>query len=192
LIVVRKLKPKQMLNIISSILLLSIVTCGQTTISQELNQTIINWKTLDLSNYSIQYPSTWELNQSGQMNTSFVLFSPLESDNDKFKENVNILVQDLTGYNIDLNKYTEISEGQIKTMVTNSSLIESKRIKNGKDEFHKIIYSGDQGIFHLQFEQYYWVVNDKAFILTFTSEKDKFENFKEIGEKILNSFKQKK
>lgn len=181
-----------MLNIISSILLLSIVTCGQTTISQELNQTIIDWKTLDQSNYSIQYPSNWELNQSGQMNTSFVLFSPLESDNDKFKENVNLLIQDLTGYNIDLNKYTEISEGQIKTMVTNSSLIESKRIKNGKDEFHKIIYSGDQGIFHLQFEQYYWVVNDKAFILTFTSEKDKFENFKEIGEKILNSFKQKK
>jgi hypothetical protein len=193
------LKLNHMTKILTSIFLVSlvsIVACGQTTTKQESGnnypQTNSDWKTLDQSNYTIQYPSTWELNQSGQMGTSFVLFSPLESDKDKFKENVNLLIQDLTGQNIDLDKYTEISEGQIKTMITNSALMESKRIKNGKDEYHKIIYSGDQGIFHLQFEQYYWVINDKAFVLTFTSEKDKFADFREIGEKILNSFIHKK
>ena len=77
-------------------------------------------------------------------------------------------------------------------MITNSALIESKRIKNGNDEYHKIIYSGDQGIFHLQFEQYYWVINEKAFVLTFTSEKAKFADYKTIGEEILNSFILKK
>jgi len=77
-------------------------------------------------------------------------------------------------------------------MVTNSNLIESKRIKTDSDEFQKIIYTGDQGIFHLKYEQYYWVINDKAYVLTFTSEQDKFSDFKERGEKILNSFKLKK
>ncbi len=169
-------------------MLLSTVSFGQATILQESTQTISEWKTLDESNYSIQYPSTWDLNQSGQMNTSFILFSPLESDKDQFKENVNLLIQDLNGLNVDLNKFTEISESQIKTMVTNSKLIESKRIKNGLDEFQSIIYSGDQGIFHLQFMQHYWIINDKAFVLTFTSEKDKFAEFKDMSEKILNSF----
>lgn len=185
-----------MTKILTSILLLSIVSYGQTTTKQESGnnqpQTINDWKTLDQSNYSIQYPSTWELDQSGQMGTSFILFSPLESDKDKFKENVNLLIQDVSGQNIDLNKYTEISEGQIKTMITNSALIESKRMKNDRGEYHKIIYSGDQGKFHLKFEQYYWVINDKAFVLTFTSEQGKFADFLEIGEKILNSFILKK
>jgi hypothetical protein len=185
-----------MTKILTLILLLSIVACGQTTTKQDTGnnhiQTIKGWKILDHSNYSIQYPETWELNQSGQMGTSFILFSPLESDKDKFKENINLIIQDLSGRNIDLSKYTEISEGQIKTMVTNSNLIESKRMKNESVEFHKIIYTGDQGIFHLKIEQYYWVINEKAFVLTLTCEQDKFADFQEISEKILNSFILKK
>jgi serine/threonine-protein kinase len=151
-----------------------------------------DWKTFDQAAYTIQYPSTWELNQSEQMGTSFILFSPLESEKDQFKENVNLLIQDLAGYHVDLNEYTEITEGQIKTMVTNAILSESVRVKNDKGEYHKLIYSGDQGIFHLTYEQYYWVMNDKAFILTFTCEQNKFVQMADTGEKILNSFKLKK
>jgi hypothetical protein len=40
----------------------------------------------------------------------------------------------------------------------------------------------------LKFEQYYWVINEKAFVLTLTCEEDQFKNYKEVGEKILNSF----
>lgn len=151
-----------------------------------------DWKTLNQSNYSIQYPPTWELNQSGPKGVSFIIFSPLESGQDKFRENVNLLIQDMTGKNIDLNKYTEISEGQIKEMATNPNLIESIRIKTESGEYHKLIYSADYGVLHLEFEQYYWVINDKAYALTFTSEQNQFGNFRERGEKILNSFKLKK
>jgi hypothetical protein len=184
-----------MTKLIVLLLFPSLVAFGQTTANQESGknsqQEIIEWKTLDQSKFSIQYPSTWELNQSGQMGTSFIIFSPLENDEDKFKENVNLLMQDLTGQNIDLDKYVEISEGQIKTMLTNSTLIESTRVKKESEEFHKIIYSGDQGIFHLKFEQYYWVIDDKALVLTFTCETDQFFKFVNTGEKILNSFIQK-
>jgi serine/threonine-protein kinase len=126
------------------------------------------------------------------MSTSFILFSPLESENDPFKENVNLLVQDISKYQIDLNEYTKISEGQIKTMVSNGTIHESVRVKNDKGEYHKLLYSGDQGIFHLTFEQYYWVINDEAFVLTFTCEQNKFAQMVETGEKILMSFILKK
>ncbi|MCK6607950.1 MAG: hypothetical protein L6Q46_06535, partial [Flavobacterium sp.] len=85
--------------------------------------------------------------------------------------------------------YTKISEDQIKTLVTNSILIESKRIKDGSDEYHRMIYTGDQGIFHLKYEQFFWIKNDKAYILTLTCEQDKFSKFKKMGEAILNSFR---
>jgi len=185
-----------MIKLLTSIWIVSILACTQTNTKQEsgndYSQTNSDWRTLEQSTYSVQYPSTWELNQSRQMGTTFVLFSPLESDKDTFKENVNLLIQDLRGQNIDLNRYTEISEAQIKSMVANSSLIESKRIKNGDDEYHKLMYSGDQGSLQLLFEQYYWVINDKAFVLTYTSEKAKFADYRETGEQILNSFKLKR
>lgn len=150
------------------------------------------WKTVKEKTFSINYPSTWGLDQSGQMGTSLILFSPLESEQDTFRENVNVIVQDLKGMDIDLDKYTEISEDQVKKLITNSAIVESKRIKNGNSEYHKIIYTGEQGLFKLTFEQYYWVKKDKAYVLTFTSEQDKFEHFKETGEEILNSFEHKK
>jgi hypothetical protein len=55
-----------------------------------------------------------------------------------------------------------------------------------------MVYSGDQGIFHLKFEQYFWVINQQAYILTLTCEQNKSSDYKENGEKILNSFSFKK
>ena len=147
-----------------------------------------SWKKLDERNYSISYPETWRLDQSGQMGTTFFLFSPLESEKDKFSENVNLVIQDLGGTTIDLKQFAQISEKQIKTLITNSELIESKLIKNGTDEYQRMIFTGDQGIFHLQFEQYYVIHAGKAFVLTLTCEQTKFSEYKEAGENILDTF----
>jgi hypothetical protein len=148
-----------------------------------------DWNTIKKDGYSIDYPKAWELNTSGQMGASFILFSPLSSQKDQFRENVNLIVQDLTGYNLDLDKYVEISEGQIQTLITNGKIIESKRVKNQTLDYQKVIYIGKQGIYNLKFEQYYWVVGNKAYVLTLTCEETQFDNYKLTGEKILNSFK---
>jgi hypothetical protein len=147
------------------------------------------WNFINEKDYSIQYPEKWELNKSGQMGTSFILFSQLNSDTDKFKENVNLIIQDLTGHNIDLNKYVEISEGQIKTMITDGNIISSNRIKKKETEFQKVIYTGKHEMSDLKFEQYYWVQDDKAYVLTLSCEVSEFNDFKDIGERILESFK---
>lgn len=138
--------------------------------------------------YSISHPSNWELNKSGLMGTSFIVFSPLVSDQDQFRENVNLLIQDLSAYNIDLDQFVEISEGQIETMIKNGNLLKSERIKKGDQEYQKVIYTGDQGNFKLKFEQYYLVKNSKAYILTLTCETQEFDNYHNVGERILDSF----
>jgi hypothetical protein len=147
-----------------------------------------NWTTLYETDYSIDYPERWELDKSGQMGTSFMLFSPLLSKEDKFKENVNLLIQDLTGHNVDLDKYVEISEDQINTMITDGKIIESKRIIGESMNHHKVMFTGKQDIYNLKFEQYYWVIRQKAFVLTFTCEERQFNNYRATGERILNSF----
>lgn len=151
-------------------------------------QTTAGWETLDAENFTVQYPSTWQLDRSGQMGTSFILFSPKDSENDKFKENANLLIQDLPTQNFTLDQYAEASVEQIRTLVTNATLIESTRMRSGEEEFHKIIFLGDQGVYHLRFEQHVLIRQNKAYVLTFTCEADKFVDYSATATKLLNSF----
>lgn len=151
-----------------------------------------DWHTFNKDNYSIEYPSNWELNESKRMGTIFILFSPSTSNKDQFRENINLIIQDLSDDNIDLKRYTEISENQIRTDIKNGKIIESKYMKDQDLEYHKIIYTGNQENRDLKFEQYYWVFEKKAYVLTLTCELSEFDNYKLTGEKILNSFKLRK
>lgn len=99
-----------------------------------------------------------------------------------------MISQDLGGQSVDLDQYTEISEKQIKTMMTNCTVYESKRMKDENGAFQKLIYAADQGTFRLKFEQRYWIENEKAYVLTLTCEEAKFSSFQPIGEKIMSTF----
>lgn len=191
-----------MTKILTILLLISVVVYAHTTTvnvsGNEATKSIAGWKTFNGTNsgtnYSIQYPPDWELDKSGKLGSTFFLFSPIENDADQFKENINLLIQDLRGSDITLDKFVEISEGEVKAMGAKATLLESKRMKNTSLEFHKMLYSAEQGqgMYRLQFEQYYWVIKERAYILTLTCEESKFSEYKERGEKILNSFSFKK
>lgn len=145
------------------------------------------WEKISKPNYSISYPQSWELSQNPKKGIEFILFTSLESEKDKFKENINLVIQDLTGRDLGLKAYSEISEAQIKNYLINAQILENKLIKK-EVEYQKIIYAGKLGDFQLKFEQYYFVIDKMAYILTFTSEETNFEKYKEEAEKILNTF----
>ncbi len=152
------------------------------------SETPEDWKTLSTDDYTISYPADWELDESGQMGTSLILYTPAKSENDQFRDNINLMTQNLTGQNVDLDKYVEISENQVKTQLKNGKIIESERITTKQPNYQKIIYTGNHGSGDLKFEQYYWVTKDKAFVLTLTCQIDQFDDYQEVGEKIMNSF----
>jgi len=148
-----------------------------------------SWVVLDQPDFTISYPRNWTLDQTGKMGTAFVLFS--EQINSDFRNNVNLIVQDLNGLGYDLDKYVTLSEGQVKTMITNSQIIESKRLRSASGEFQEVVFTGEQGIFHLKWMQRYWVKGAKAFVLTFTASEATYDQYKQVGEKMLESFKLK-
>ena len=172
--------------------LLILFSCEQSTIPEEREeakiQRIPGWELLKEEDYSIQYPKDWELSEKGQMGTKFLLFSELEDENDTFSDNVNLIIKDFGSNGIDLDQYTEISVKQVKRMMTNCTIYENKRIKNSEGEYQKLIYAADQRTLRLKFEQCYWIQNDRAYVLTLTCEESKFSRYKEIGEKIMNTF----
>jgi hypothetical protein len=158
------------------------------TLSSWGQKTEAGWKVLNQNNFSIQYPTNWDLDQTGYEGTTFLILSELTSIQDPFRENVGLIFHDLRGTTIYLDKFVRMSESKFPTILTNYSLIESKRIKT-TGEYHKIIFTGDKGNLKLKFEQYIWIKGVKGYVLTFTAEQDQFDTYKQTGEKILNSFK---
>ncbi len=134
-------------------------------------------------NYAIRYPDKWEINASGYMGTKFIILSPVE-ENDVFRENINLIIQDLSTYDINLDDFAQLSENQIKTQFGENSIIEHKKEGN----HYKIIYQGAQNGIDMMFEQYYFLKDKKAYILTFTSIPTAFDAYKQIAEEILSSF----
>jgi len=161
---------------------------GQTS---DARDTSFESEMINRDNYTIRHPKNWTIDTTNLMGADLFIISQKESDSDKFRENVNVMVQDLKGLNIGLEKYVDISKEQIKSLLTNANIIESTRLHRGNYEFYKLIFSGVQGIFTLQTEQYYFLANEKAFVVTLTTEQTKYNSYEKIGEMILQSFELK-
>ncbi|GGG50943.1 hypothetical protein [Bizionia arctica] len=145
-----------------------------------------NIKEINKNGYIISYPSNLKSDESGKHGSEFLLFTEKTDSTDNFSENINLIIQNLETLNLDLNKFVEITENQIKA---NGNLISSERIKNNTSEFQKIIYSVPLNNFDLKFIQYDFVVNNKAYILTFTAKENEFDTYSFEMEKIMKTFK---
>jgi hypothetical protein len=141
------------------------------------------WKTLESTEYSIIYPDDWSLDESGMSGTKLILFCPV-IQGQAFRNNVNLIVQDLSGMGINLDKYIEISVGQIKQYIT-AAEIHYSQTKNSR---HEIIYSGKNGELSLKWRQYYWVKDEKAYVLTFTADANSYEGQMKLVNKMMDSF----
>jgi hypothetical protein len=147
-----------------------------------------SWVEFKKDNYSIKFPENWTLDSTHKSGTDFIILSPQSSEEDAFKENLNLVVQDLSGLNFDLYNFTQLSEQQIQNYMDESELIENERLKKGQQEYQHLVYTAKNAGHVLRFEQYYWIINEKAYVLSFTAELTEFENYKDISKRILDSF----
>ncbi|GHN00358.1 hypothetical protein WSM22_18470 [Cytophagales bacterium WSM2-2] len=140
------------------------------------------WKSLETPEFKIKYSDTWELDQSGSQNTKFILYAPRESA--AFRNNINLIVQDLKGLDLDLKKYADLSTSQIKQYLTDATIHQSETTGTK----HTVIFSGTQGEFKLKWKQYYWVKGEKAYVLTLTTSQASFDNQLGTANPIMDSF----
>ena len=171
---------------------LSIVVCTPVraqTIKDSLQAKGISWKTYREAGYQVGYPSNWTRDLSGMMGATFILFSPQDSDNDTFKENVNLQITDLGVQGvINLDVFAKAAEDQIEKMITDADVKRSSKISNGQDEYYEIEFTGIQGKLSLHWIQHYRIRGRHAYILTFTSQRDRFDDYRDLAKQILRSF----
>lgn len=135
--------------------------------------------------YSIAYDSQFRLDVSGKNGCEFYLFVP-RSKAGEFEENINLIIQNLGVLRYDLNRFVTLSEQQIKA---SGRLIESKRGNVDGQAFHILIFEATINGLPLKFLQYDFVKDDKAYVLTFTSKKEQFNQSLPRAEKVMNSFR---
>jgi eukaryotic-like serine/threonine-protein kinase len=139
--------------------------------------------------FNIICPEGWTIDTSRSLGAEVFLFSPNENSNDKFRENINVLIQNTAGYGINLDEYVSITEKQIQSeIVKDGNLLSSERIKMNNSEYHKLIYTATQGKFQLKILQHLYMVKGNAYVLTYTAEADKFEQYINSISETMNSF----
>jgi serine/threonine-protein kinase len=141
------------------------------------------------SDFSISFDADWQLDTSRIAGSRFFLFSKPESNLDLFRENINLIIQNLSGLKMNMDQYIEVSLNQLEEYIPDCVVETSERSYINGNEIHKLIFTGSQNTSRLKFLQYVYIKEEKAYVLTFTGEQKKFDDYLERATNILNSFK---
>ena len=141
------------------------------------------WQTIDRADFSIRYPSDWTLQPENE-NAVFYLYAPAESDGDRFRENVSLVVEVLPNGKYDADSYVKEA---IKLL--QGQLTANERIVRSGHEGRRLIYTQRPALDVVTTnELYVWVINGKAYLLAFSRESGNKGDQADAGERILQTF----
>jgi serine/threonine-protein kinase len=137
--------------------------------------------------FSISYPADWRTTELGGI---IVFLSPLESADDNFSENVNVVVEDLSSApGITLKEYADISASNLEAMLAGLKIVDrSSTVIDGK-EAAVITYTRPERDLKLKQRVYIIISNNKGYNLTYSAKEDSFDKFLPQAEVIIKSFK---
>lgn len=140
--------------------------------------------------FSLKYPVTWSFgeNQGGAV---AIFYSPKENALDLFRENVNIVVQDLSRQeDMTLKKYTETAIKQMQVVFgTNLQILDSSptMVSNGAGHQFAFIGKGDQG--EINYLCRWTIVGTTAYQITYTGKSLGYPKHLAQAQRIMKSFR---
>ena len=138
--------------------------------------------------YSLSYLKSWTIDTSKMFGMDILLRSPKTDSLDDFIENISVFVQDLHGMNYNLSKMGKESEAQIKKMVTEVQIIDSRLDSTISPQTYILKYIGRQGKFLLTTIQHYYLKDEVGYALTMTIKEGEEQDYILAAEKIFESF----
>lgn len=135
---------------------------------------------------SIQYPEDWTVQELPGV--AFAIAAPLDGADDTFAENVNLVVQDLGGQEINADDYKELSKAQLKQTITNFDLRDEGSLTEAGVNGFYLDFAGQQGEHDLYWRQFLVLDGGKAYTLTYTAEEDSFDNYVDQVKTMLDSW----
>ncbi|AUC78277.1 hypothetical protein CW736_02165 [Nonlabens sp. MB-3u-79] len=165
--------------------LLTLILFPLIIVAQELKEIIKYEK----DNYSIEHPSNWILNDSGENGTNIFLYPTYSESSDVFTENINLIVQNLNDLTINIEKYKGLVEKQISGMLTEPKITLSElKNKNGL-KCHQFVAEGEASGYKFKTIIHTYLIDKQIYTLTFVTLYETYENNHIESLRIMNSFK---
>ena len=166
---------------LSVLFVLTVTGCGKKT-DHELGRYYNKQK-----GFSIKLPSGWELKQE-YLKTTVAAFSPKDNAEDKFRENVNVLVEDLSSV-LSVREYYEMNLTKMHQHIKDFQEINSGQTTINNEPAMWLIYAHKMGPTEVKAKVYYLVKGQRAYSITGAAVPELFDKYKPIFEMSVMSFK---
>ena len=138
--------------------------------------------------YSVDYPEHWRLKEISNITT---FLSPLESKEDKFAENVSVVVEDLSPIDppVSLLDYHRKSVANAPASLPDFKMLEEAKTKFAGREAIAVLYTATLRGQPFRFKAYTLMVGKEAYVLTYTALRPDFDKYLSAAEKIMGSLR---
>ena len=135
----------------------------------------------------VAYPENWKIQTRDDFLMSGVIFiSPPENEEDNFRENVSIFVENLVSPT-SLSQYTEESLAEIKRL-SDPNISDARMTVLGSNTGSTVTYEGEENNMAVKRMQIWTVSEGKAYTITYTATPDRYEAFLPTVKQIIATF----
>lgn len=138
--------------------------------------------------YAVDYPETWRAKEVGKA-TAF--YSPLKSKEDKFSENVQVVVEDLSQVPGDVSvvDYHRKGVATAQKFLSDFKALEEAKIQwSGRDAI-VMLYSATMRGKRFKFKDYKVIVDRTAYVLTYCAADLDFDTYLPAAERLIRSLR---
>ncbi|MCC0179259.1 protein kinase [Waterburya agarophytonicola K14] len=129
------------------------------------------------------YPNDWKVQREPITNELGKFISPKEDDNDTFQESLIVSVE---SYDLPLEEFTEKTLQQINQNIT-KDVLNSESITLNDQPAERVVYQRQTNNKTLKVMQSWTLIDDRAYVVTYTAEEDKFNKFEPTIAKMIDS-----
>ncbi len=139
--------------------------------------------------FAIKYPEKWEKQElQNPLIADIVLFTaPKKNSADAYQENTIVRIEELPRP-MSLEEYNKWSIGQIKTTFPDVKIIEETAKTVANNSGYSVVFEAKEGEKDLKKMQAWTLINNKAYVLTYTAEKADYPEYLKAAEGMVNSF----
>jgi hypothetical protein len=142
-----------------------------------------------VNKFSMRFPATWKKveNRDG---AAVIFISPLQNKLDIFPENVNVVVQDISGNIMSLEDYTRTAIMQVQVVFKDSiQITQSEGTYLSGHPAYKFVYIGKGPETEFKIMHVWTVVGTTAYQITYTALASQFDQYIDQVNKMVDSFR---
>jgi hypothetical protein len=137
--------------------------------------------------FSIKVPAGWDIEEK-KMNTDIIAVSPAEGPDDTFRENFNVLVEELER-SLSTDEYYQKGIPLFKQFATDFAQHGTGTERIDGVDFRYDIISHKMGPLTIKVLQYLAVKRKKGYLITFSASNDKFPLYEAMFKEIAKGFR---